>query len=72
MAISFEENYPSISNFVYGYGWIEIGQDENTNAFIRALNEGGNVWIGADNYESLDEAFRDLELALAEWLREAE
>ena len=72
MAISFGENYPSISNFVYGYGWIEIGQDENTNAFIRALNEGGNVWIGADNYESLDEAFRDLELALAEWLREAE
>lgn len=72
MAISFEENYPSISNFVYGYGWIEIGQDEKTSAFIRALNEGGDVWIGADNYESLDEAFYDLELALAEWLREAE
>lgn len=72
MTKSFEEIFPSIADFVYEYGWIEIGKDENSHAFIRAFNEGGDVWIGADNYESVDEALHDLEVALAEWLREAE
>ena len=52
MTKSFEEIFPSIADFVYEYGWIEIGKDENSQAFIRAFNEGGDVWIGADNYES--------------------
>jgi hypothetical protein len=67
-----EKTYPSITNFVYSYGWIEIGQDENSSSFIKAFNEGGDVWIGADNYESLDAALQDLESALCEWLKEVE
>ena len=66
MATSFEAAYPNITGWVEAYGWIEIGQDDESGSFIRALDEGGLVWEGNDNYETLDEALQALEAALAE------
>jgi hypothetical protein len=66
-----EEMYPHIAEWVDGWGWIEIGYDDGPLGFIRAINEGGDVWdSGSKKYATLDKAFEDLEQALAEWMEE--
>ena len=41
----FEGTYPNITRWLT-HGWIEIGEDEYSKSFIRALDEGGMVWEG--------------------------
>ena len=41
------------------YGWIEMGQDHMSRSFVRALDEGGLVWEGQEDYATLDDALRD-------------
>ena len=62
-----EEAYPNIARWVTTYGWIEIGQDDYSSSFVRVLDEGGIVWEGSDDYETLDKAMQALEAGLAEW-----
>lgn len=68
----FESMYPNISRFVKVEGWIEMGYDDDSplTSFIRALNMGGMVWEGEDEYASIDEAFKALDMALGEWMDE--
>jgi hypothetical protein len=66
----FEEAYPNIARWVIAYGWIEIGQDDYSSSFVRALDEGGMVWEGSDDYETLDDAIQALEAGLAEWVEQ--
>ena len=70
MAQSFESTYPTIARWVQEYGWIEIGQDDMSQSFVRALDEGGMVWEGQEDYATLDAALQDLENGLAAWIRE--
>ncbi len=72
MAASFERLYPHIAYFVDTIGWIEVGHDYDSplTSVIRALDQGGMVWEGQDSYQTLDEAFQDLEQALTEWFRD--
>jgi len=70
MTNSLEETYPNIARWVEVYGWIEIGQDDYSTSFVRALDVGGMVWEGSDNYETLDEAMQALEAGLAEWMKQ--
>jgi hypothetical protein len=65
-----EEVYPNIARWVTTYGWIEIGQDDYNSSFVRVLDEGGMVWEGSDDYETLDEAMQALEAGLAEWMKQ--
>ena len=58
---SFESQYSSIALWVNERGWIEIGSDEFSTSFVRALDEGGLVWEGNDEYASLDDALRALD-----------
>jgi hypothetical protein len=67
---SFEQTYPNVSEWVKGYGWIEIGFDEYSRAFVRAFDIGGTVWEGEEEYPSLDAAFQALETALTKWMDE--
>jgi len=72
MATSFAESYPNIAYFVDAIGWIAVGYDDSPlTSFIRALDPGGMVWEGKDEYKTLDEAFQDLEEGLGRWMREA-
>ena len=64
---SLESQYPHIALWVNGHSWIEIGSDEFSTSFVRALDEGGLVWEGDDEYTSLDDALRALDAAIAEW-----
>jgi hypothetical protein len=41
MAQSLDATYPTIARWVQEYGWIEIGQDDMSRSFIRALDDGG-------------------------------
>jgi hypothetical protein len=70
MAQNLEVTYPIIARWVQEYGWIEIGQDDMSPSFVRALNEGGMVWEGRKSYPTLDAALQALETALAKWMQE--
>ena len=61
---SFSNTYPNIVTWTELYGWIEIGDDTNSAAFIRVLDEGGTVWESTTQPTSLDEALQELEDAL--------
>jgi hypothetical protein len=73
MASPFEDKYPNIDRWVNEHeGLIEVGYDVNSplNSFIRAFDQGGMYWESRSSYSSLDEAFQDLDDALAEVLRD--
>ena len=70
MAQSLDAIYPTIVQWVQEYGWIEIGQDEMSRSFIRALDDGGMVWEGRKSYPTLDAALQDLEVGLIAWMQE--
>jgi len=61
---NFSSAYPNIAAWTESYGWIEIGQDEESQSFIRVLDEGGMVWEGKSKYKTVDAALDDLEAAL--------
>ena len=66
----FDERFPTISEWVNSQGWIELGSDEHSGSMVRAIDTGGMVWEGKDQYKSIDAALQDLEKGLAEWLEE--
>jgi len=61
--------YPNVNAWVFGGGWIEIGQGDHGGPFARALDEGGQVWEGKRMYNSLEDVLKDLERGIAKWLR---
>lgn len=53
-------------------GWIEIGEDDYSRSFVRALDIGGMVWEGQEEseYATIDDMLNALDEGLAEWMRE--
>ena len=70
MAQHIDTTCPTITRWVMEYGWIEIGHDDMSRSFVRALDEGGLVWEGQEDYPTLDAALQDLEAGLAAWMQE--
>jgi hypothetical protein len=66
---SFEACYPNITAWVQD-GWIEIGRDDYSRSFVRALDIGGMVWEGESEYPTLDAALCALGAGIAAWLEE--
>lgn len=56
--------YPHVADWVYGRGWIELGQNEYSRSFVRIFDIGGTLWEGTTRYTSLDALLRDAEAAL--------
>jgi hypothetical protein len=69
MNATFERLYPSIARWVQAYGYIEMGHDDYSHSFVRALDIGGMIWEGREHYPTVDEALQALECALAKWMR---
>jgi hypothetical protein len=67
---SFDKAYPNTTQWVKDYGWIEIGQTDYSSSLIRALDEGGMIWESSQYYETMDEAMKALETALADWMKQ--
>jgi hypothetical protein len=65
----FESRYPNIATWVQD-GWVEIGRDDYSRSFVRALDIGGMVWEGAESYDSLEAALQDLDDGIAAWRKE--
>ena len=70
MSGSFAHHYPNINRSVVERGWIEVGSDEYSQSFIRALDSSGLVWEGQPFYDSLDDVLADMERGLAQWMKE--
>jgi hypothetical protein len=69
---SFAETFPAINYWVTSVGWIEMGDDDFSPTWIRALTMGGMVWESDDQTTTLDEALQTTETALCAWLDENE
>jgi hypothetical protein len=69
---SFEQSYPHITRWVKTQGWIEIGEDDYSHPFVRALDAGGMVWEGQEQgeYATMDDMLNALEEGLTAWMRE--
>ncbi len=67
---NFAEKYPNIAEWTTGGGIVELGYDDNTDSFVRALDEGGMVWQGVAEYETIDAALEALDAGLADWYDE--
>jgi hypothetical protein len=65
-----ERTYPHLTEWVMTHGWIEIGQDDYSRSFVRALDIGGMVWEGRETYASLDDTLQALDTALGAWMKE--
>ncbi len=67
---TFEEEYPYITSFVLECGKIEIGYGEYSPSFVIAYDEGGTVFEGKDDYETMSQAFADLEKGIKQFIEE--
>lgn len=65
----FETHYPNVVTWVQD-GYIEVGWDDMSRSFVRALDAGGMVWEGKRAYASVDEALAALDAGIAEWMAE--
>ena len=64
---SFSQSYPTITRWIEEQGWIEIGADEYSTSLVRALDTGGLVWESNSDFDSIDEALKELEKELGDW-----
>ena len=67
---NFSSTYPNIAAWTESYSWIEMGEDDFSQSFVRALDMGGMVWEGKSKYKSVDVALDDLEAALEKIIEE--
>jgi hypothetical protein len=58
---SFEATYPAITRWVEEFGRVEIGTAGSRDNFVKAIDRDGIHWGGKGEYESIDEALRDME-----------
>jgi hypothetical protein len=70
MSQSIEDRHPHLARWVKEYGYVEIGHNDWTPSFIRALDIGGAFWEGANRYATLDEALCALDEGCAQLMRE--
>ncbi len=59
-----------ITRWITEQGWIEIGQDENSESLVRAIDPGGLVWESSEKHTSIDDALLALEKYLEKWFEE--
>jgi hypothetical protein len=64
-----EAMFPSITRYVRGYGYIEIGDQEGFGFVVRALGYGG-LDVEDDTPDTLAETMAVLEAGLARWFEE--
>jgi hypothetical protein len=65
---NFEEQYPNLCRFVEEYGWIEIGESQHINSFVRAYALGGTVYHGKESYPNMEAALSDLDSGIKEYM----
>ncbi len=51
-------------------GWLELGFDYGSGAFIRLIDHGGMIWQGKAEYPTVDAALAEAEEAAKAWFEE--
>jgi len=57
----FSKVYPNLDWWINNHGWIEMGDDDYSNSWVRVLDVGGICWEDKDS-GSLDEALQKAEV----------
>ena len=65
---SFEATYPAITRWIREFGRVEIGTAGFSDKFVKAIDRDGISWGGKGEYESIDDALRDMENGLKAFL----
>jgi hypothetical protein len=68
MAQHLDATYPTIARWVKECGWIEIGQHDIREPFIRAWMKVA-IWEGRESHATLDATLQDLEAGLTAWIQ---
>ena len=63
-------SHPHLWRWVSEFGTVEIGLCSQTRSFIRVLDEGGVIWMGRRNYQTLDAALADAEAGASRWIKD--
>jgi hypothetical protein len=69
--LSLNALYPYVAAWVTG-GWIEIGESDYSDSFVRAGDQGGMVYEGnpSPKYRNLDGALGALNEGIKKWCKE--
>ena len=62
--------HPSLTAFIDSGGRLEIGYIYQLGVSAIIVNEGGVVWEGKENYESLEALLAEAEQAITAWIGE--
>lgn len=63
----FSKVYPALAKYINdGWGWIEIGNDEESDSMVRMLDEGGLIWESSAKLQSLNRALQSAEDFIAD------
>jgi hypothetical protein len=68
----FKKEFPGLSEWVGGWGWIEIGQDEESRSLVRIIDEGGMIWESPDKSKDLDKTLQTADDFIRKWFEENE
>jgi hypothetical protein len=67
----FDEQYPNLAAWILGgEAWIELGQTDYSQSYVRVMDIGGLVWESERRYKTVAEALADADKAVAEWMGE--
>ncbi|MEM7792238.1 MAG: hypothetical protein AAF546_12615 [Verrucomicrobiota bacterium] len=62
--------YINISDFINSGGHLSLGYEYGMETIACATDEGGVVWEGKSEYESLDALLEDAEDGIKKWIEE--
>ena len=60
--------YPSLTAFLDNGGKLEIGYIYELGVSVIAFDEGGVIWEGKEDYESLETLLEEAEQAIEAWI----
>lgn len=66
----FKEKYPNLCRFVEEIGWIEIGESDRIDSFVRAYDLGGTVYEGKASTSCMEAALQDLDAGIKAYMDE--
>ncbi|MEM9218335.1 MAG: hypothetical protein AAGD25_28845 [Cyanobacteria bacterium P01_F01_bin.150] len=64
------DKYPAITKLINIGGRVEFGYIYQIEISAIAVDEGGTIWEGKEQYESLEEALEEAEQGIEEWMKE--
>jgi len=65
-----EKQYPYLAELINQGGRLDIGYDYNISVIAIAVDEGGTIWQGDRQYQSIGELLKEAENGVKKWVQE--